>query len=139
MAYTREALLLRWNGSATTRAFQVQRKGFAGENKTRPATRARSVSTGNPMQRVFGTKKRRFAGSIVGYAADSAHLPSGTVEGFSYGTVTELKTALESTDLEVKSFGDGSFWDGEPMMGWTEEAFDGVGDIVLVAAQIEEL
>jgi hypothetical protein len=113
MAFTRDAVLLKWNSGATERAFKVLLRDYRGGEEDKPASYSRSLYDGS-LQRVFGSvTPRRFVATILG--EDS---PSGSTGGVDYGSITELKQAWAATDLQCKSFEDSDYWDAEWMGAW---------------------
>ena len=111
--FTRDAVLLKWNGDATERAFKVLKDGYQGGEDQKPASYERALFDGG-LLRVFSSKTpRQFIAAIM--AEDSA---TGTMDGVSYGTIAELKLAHAATDLKCKSFEDSDYWNAEWQGSW---------------------
>jgi len=113
MAFTRAAVLLKWNSGATERAFKVSRDSYAGGRDTKPASYDRSAHDGSLLIVRAPNTPRSFMALIK--AEDS---PSGTTGGVAWGSITELKAAWAATDLQVKSFEDSDYWNGEWKGDW---------------------
>ena len=133
MAFTRESVLLRWSGGATTRAFRVLKEEYRGGTETKPASYARSLYD-DGLLAIRATSKRKFFALLT--VEDS---PSGSLDGATIGSISELNSAWAATDLEVQGFEDGAYWDGEWMGDWDALLeYDPKRNRAVVVAQIEE-
>lgn len=134
MAFTRDAVLLRWNGGATERAFQARQREYLGETTIKEATYQRSL-VDNAMLRTYApsTPRELIAVFIV---EDS---PSGNNgDGVAWGSVAELEAAHAATDLQCKAFGDSSYWDAEWIGNWQPPVdFDPFRNLVSVNVHLE--
>jgi len=133
MAYTRESVLLKWNGGSTIRAFSVLKEEYKGATKTKPASYSRALYDDGLLV-IRATSKRRFFGLLT---IDDA--PTGSLDGAAIGSIDEAEAAWAATDLQVKSFEDDAYWDAEWMGNWdTLCEYDPKRNKALVIAQIEE-
>lgn len=111
--FTRQAVLLKWNGDATERAFKVLMTEYAGGEDTKPASYERGLIDGSLLIVRSPKTPRQFASAILG--EDS---PSGSDGGVTRGSIAELKVAHAATDLKCKSFEDSAYWEAEWKGSW---------------------
>jgi hypothetical protein len=117
MAFTREAVFLKWGGDVTKRCFMAKIEGYAGGDKDKPASYGRSLYDGS-LQRVYGsTTPRRFIGVLLVEDSPSGSYSDGT-ESINVGSIANLEAAWAATDLKCKSFEDSAYWDAEWEGGW---------------------
>ena len=117
MAFTREALFLKWSSGATKKAFKVLRVDYRGGIETKPANYTRSQYDGSLLIIRGIVTPRRFAGTILGEDSPSGTANDG-VEDIDYGSIADLKLAWAATDLQAKSFEDSAYWDAEWIGDW---------------------
>ena len=114
--FTRQAVLLKWNGDATERAFKVLKAEYGGGEEQKLATYERGLFNGSLLA-VRSTKKpRQFIAPIL--AEDS---PSGSDGGVTRGSIAELKLAHAATDLKCQSFEDSAYWEAEWKGSWNPQ------------------
>lgn len=138
MAFTREALFLKWSTGTTKRAFKVLQGGYQGGDKPKMATYARSLYDNSLLIVRPGSTKRKFTGMIVGTDTASGTANDGS-ENINWGTIAELEAAWAATDLEAKSFEDSSYFSCEFTMDWMPQlTYDPVRRYAAVPVTLEE-
>lgn len=117
MAFTRQAVFLKWSSGATKYCFQVKIEGYAGGDEDKPASYSRSLYDGS-LQRVYGpVTPRRFIAVLTVQDSPSGTFNDGS-EDISLGSISNLKSAWAATDLQCKSFEDTDYWNAEWEGGW---------------------
>lgn len=121
MSFTRNALFLRWDSGTTKRAFKVLRMEYAGGITSKPASYARSVSSGRLLVVRGMVTPRRVMATVLGEDSPSGTSSDG-LENIPYGDFDDLAAAHAATDLEALSFEDEVYWEAE----WTGDYNPGV-------------
>lgn len=112
MGFTSEVIFLKWSTS-TKKCFYIKQEGYQGYTKEKPASYSRSLYDGS-LQRVYGpVKVRRFMGIVIVQATAPAKTYSDGTDNVAVGSITDLISAWEATNLECLSFEDSAYWEAE--------------------------
>jgi hypothetical protein len=139
--FTQAYLLLAWSYTGETPsykyAFVTLLEGYEGGR----VTYAKDISR-NPAGTLLVVRapanKREFTGRVV-----LDHNATGTVVydevTYTFGTDTNLKSAMEATDLKARSFEDSAFWSAESIGDWDPRVeFDPMGNVRVQVLRLVE-
>lgn len=124
MAFTREAVFLKWGASHY--CFFVGREGYQGGNEEKAASYSRGLYDGSLLRVFAASKPRQFSAAlIVDDVRPGLSYDDGTETLVQVGNIADLKAAWAATDLQVKSFEDSAYWGAEWQGPWRPQlAFD---------------
>jgi len=133
MAYTRNAIFLRWASGTKHRAFDVTQKNYIGGGYTRDETIGRD--TNGDMRSVSGPNFRIWRGGIKSVRVASGTANDGT-DDVDYGNYMDLRSAHAATDLEAMFHEDSEYikveWLGNLI---AHMEFDPFLDLALIQAE----
>lgn len=131
--YLRAGVILRWNLGVSAKAFKIQVEGYAGDDETRPGSYNYGVYGGG-LLRVLGDGKRMFKANL--FAPETAC--ADTLDGYNYGSFSDLYSASQSTDLMVEGPAESSFWYAHWKSEWMPRPIDPMGKLFIVPVEIIE-
>jgi hypothetical protein len=127
MPYTDAYFTLRWNSESTSKYFRMQLADSNPHAYLMLATFSRSLDA--DLLEVAPAASKRMVEGIVRV---------GESEPTGWGTIADLESAFEATDLECKMYGDAAFWDARWTMPWGPSNIDPLGNYLAVPMRLEE-